>query len=53
MLVEWVVIEKSGNERPERAAQTEAEKLRTKLQNEADSLEVAYTKSTFGALLDL
>ncbi|WP_433408896.1 hypothetical protein ACQPZU_01010 [Saccharomonospora azurea] len=51
-LVESVRIEKPGNERSERAAQKEAEKILTRLQGEADSLKVAWTKSTFGALLD-
>lgn len=52
VLVESVPIEKPGNERSERAAQKAADKVRTKLQGEADSLKVARTKSTFGALLD-
>ncbi|MBB3049413.1 integrase [Prauserella isguenensis] len=52
VLVESVSIEKPGNERSERAARKEAEKVLTRLQNEADELKVARTKSTFGALLD-
>jgi integrase len=51
-LVESVAIENPGNERSERAAMREAEKLRTKLLAEADSLKVARTRSTIGALLD-
>ena len=45
-------IEKPGNERSERAALREAEKLRTKLVADADALRVARTKATVGALLD-
>ena len=52
VLTDSVVIERPGNERSERAAWKEAEKLRTRLLAEADSLKVARTKSTFGALLD-
>lgn len=52
VLVESVRIEKPGSERSERAAHKEAEKVLTRLQGEADSLKVARTKSTFGALLD-
>ena len=52
VLVDSVTIEKPGSERSERAAQKEAEKVLTRLQAEADSLKVARTKSTFGALLD-
>lgn len=52
ILTESVVIEKPGNERSERAAMREAEKLRTKLLGEADSLKVARTRSTISALLD-
>jgi len=52
MLVESVVIEKPGNERSERTAMREAEKLRTKLLAEADTLKVARTRSTIAALLD-
>lgn len=52
VLVESVRIEKPGNERSERAAQKEAEKVLPRLQGEADSLKVVRTKSTFGALLD-
>lgn len=47
MLVESVAIEKPGNERSERAAMNQAEKIRTRLLAEADSLKVARTKSTF------
>lgn len=52
VLTESVSIERPGNERSERAALKEAEKVRTRLQHEADSLKVARTRSTFGALLD-
>lgn len=52
VLTESVPIERPGNERSERAALKEAEKARTRLQGEADSLKVARTKSTFGALVD-
>ncbi|GAA3537188.1 hypothetical protein GCM10022222_21120 [Amycolatopsis ultiminotia] len=52
VLTDSVIIERPGNERSERAAWKEAEKLRTRLQGEADSLKVARTKATFGALLD-
>ncbi|QRP45785.1 site-specific integrase [Amycolatopsis sp. FDAARGOS 1241] len=52
VLTDSVAIERPGNERSERAAWKEAEKVRTRLQGEADSLKVARTKSTFGALLD-
>ncbi len=52
ILVESVPIGKPGNERTERAARREAEKLRTRLLAEADSLKVARTRSTVGALLD-
>jgi integrase len=52
VLVESVAIEKPGNERSERAAMNEAERTRTRLLAEADSLKVARTKSTLGALLD-
>jgi integrase len=52
VLVESVPIEKPGNERSERAAMNAAEKIRTRLLAEADSLKVARTKSTLGALLD-
>ena len=52
VLVEGVTIEKPGNERSERAAMKEAEKVRTRLLADADSLKVARTKSTLGALLD-
>ena len=52
MLVESVSIEKPGNERSERAAMNQAEKVRTRLLAVADSLKVARTKSTLGALLD-
>ena len=40
VLVDSVLIEKSGNERSERAAMREAEKLRTRLLAEADSLKL-------------
>jgi integrase len=52
VLVETVPVEKPGNERSERAAMNQAEKIRTRLLGEADSLKVARTKSTLGALLD-
>lgn len=52
VLVESVPIDKPGNDRSERAAFKEAEKVRARLLSEADSLRVARTKSTFGALLD-
>lgn len=52
VLVEVVPIEKLGNERSERAAMSQAEKVRTRLLAEADSLRVARTKATVGALLD-
>jgi integrase len=52
VLVESVPIDKPGNERSERAAMTHAEKVRIRLLAEADSLKVARTKSTLGALLD-
>jgi integrase len=52
VLVESVVIDKPGNERAERVAMREAEKIRTRLLAEADSLKVARTKSTLDALLD-
>jgi integrase len=52
VLVETVAVEKPGNERSERAALNQAEKIRTRLLGEADSLKVARTKSTLGALLD-
>jgi integrase len=51
VLVDSVPIEGSG-ERAERAAYREAEKLRTKLLADADSLKVARTKATVGALLE-
>jgi integrase len=47
-----VPVEKPGNERSEREAWKEAEKVRTRLQAEADSLKVARTKATLSALLD-
>ncbi len=50
--VESVPIENPGNERSERAAMNAAEKIRTRLLAEADSLKIARTKSTVGALLD-
>jgi integrase len=52
VLVEVVPIEKLGNERSERAAMNQAEKVRTRLLAKADSLKVARTKATLGALLD-
>lgn len=52
VLVESVPIERPGNDRSERAAWRDAEKVRTRLLGEADSLKVARTKSTSGALLD-
>jgi integrase len=52
IIVDSVPIEKPGNERSERAALREAEKLRTKLVADADALRVARTKATVGALLD-
>lgn len=52
VLVDSVPIEKPGNERSERAAMKEAEKLWTRMLAEADSLRGARTKSTLGALLD-
>ncbi|MGH4007005.1 MAG: hypothetical protein ACRDTH_02335 [Pseudonocardiaceae bacterium] len=52
VLVDSVPIEKPGNERSERVAMREDEKLRTRLLAEADSLKVARTKSALGALLD-
>jgi integrase len=50
VLVESVPIEGQGD-RAERAAYREAEKRRTQLLAEADSLKVARTKATVGALL--
>lgn len=52
ILVDSVPIEKPGNERSERVALREAEKLRTRLLADADALKVARTKATVGALLD-
>lgn len=52
VLADSVQIDKPGNDRSERAAAKEAEKVLTRLQGEADSLKLARTKSTFGALLD-
>ncbi len=52
VLVESVAIDKLGSVRSERTALKEAEKVRTRLLAEADSLKVARTKSTLGALLD-
>jgi integrase len=52
VLVEVVPIEKLGNDRSERAAMNQAEKVRIRLLAEADSLKVARTKATLGALLD-
>lgn len=52
VLTESVRIEKPGNERSERAAAKEAEKVLTRLEGEADALKVARTKATLGALPD-
>lgn len=52
VLVDAVPIEKPGNERSERAAAVEAERVRTRLLAEADSLKIARTRSTLGVLLD-
>lgn len=52
VLTESVTIEQPGNQRSERAAAKEADKVLVRLQSEADSLKVARTKATFGALLD-
>ncbi|MGH3517523.1 MAG: hypothetical protein ACRDQ7_08935 [Haloechinothrix sp.] len=52
MLTESVRIEKPGSVRSEQGARQEAEKVLTRLQAEADSLKVARTKATLGALLD-
>ncbi|GAA2867637.1 hypothetical protein GCM10010472_26170 [Pseudonocardia halophobica] len=52
ILTDSVPIEQPGNARSERAAQKEAEKLRTRLLADADDLEVARTRATVGALLD-
>src|SRR5690242_13587521 len=52
ILVDSVPIENPGNERSERVALREAEKLRTRLLADADALKVARTKATVGALLD-
>jgi integrase len=52
VLVESVPIEKPGNKRSDCAAINAAEKIRTRLLAEADSLKVARTESTLGALLD-
>jgi len=52
VLSEVVPIAKPGHEASERAAAKEAEKTLTRLQAQADSLKVASTKATFGALLD-
>lgn len=51
-LIETVMIEPPGDRKAEQAAYREAQKVLTRLQGEADSLKVARTKSTFGALLD-
>jgi integrase len=51
-LVETVAIAPPGDRKAEQAAYREAQKVLTRLQGEADSLKVARTKSTFGALLD-
>lgn len=52
ILVETVQVEKPGNDRAERAAAAEAERVRTRLLAEADNLKVARTRSTLGVLLD-
>lgn len=52
ILTDSVPIEHPGNARSERAAQKEAEKLRTRLLADADDLKVARTRATVGALLD-
>jgi hypothetical protein len=52
ILVDSVPIEKPGNERSERAALKEAEKLRTKLLAGADARKVGRTKATVEALLE-
>jgi len=52
ILTDSVPIEQPGNTRSERAAQKEAEKLRTRLLADADDLKVARTRATVGALLD-
>ncbi len=52
VLVESVPIDKPGSEASERAAMRAAEKVRTRLLAEADSLKVARTRSTLAALLD-
>jgi integrase len=52
VLTETVQVEKPGDEKSEKAARTEAERLRTRLLADADDLKVARTKSTMGALLD-
>ncbi|MPY81001.1 MAG: hypothetical protein GEV04_21705 [Actinophytocola sp.] len=52
VLSDVVRIDKPGNERSERAARVEAEKLLTRMQARADELKAASTKATFGALLD-
>lgn len=52
VLSEVVLIAKPGHEASERAAAKKAEKVLTRLQAQADSLKVASTKATFGALLD-
>ncbi|MGE3796010.1 MAG: tyrosine-type recombinase/integrase [Dehalococcoidia bacterium] len=52
ILVDSVPIEKPGNERSERAALKEAEKLRTKLLADADALKVGRTRATVEALLE-
>lgn len=52
VLSETVPVDKPGNERSERAARKEAEKLLTRMQARADELKTASTKATFGALLD-
>jgi integrase len=51
-LKETVPIAPPGDRKAEQAAYKEAQKVLTRLQGEADTLKVARTKSTFGALLD-
>ena len=52
MLKESVPIAPPGDRKAEQAAYREAQKALTRLQAEADSLKVARTRSTFGALVD-
>lgn len=51
-LKETVPVEPPGDRKTEQAAYKKAQKVLTRLQGEADSLKIARTKSTFGALLD-